>query len=288
MRFPSLLFCLLMLPSAARAASPRAQLKELVEQARKTPDDDALREKIIKLAVKLKPAPALPEEAERRMARGTAAFKGARSISDYRDAAKEFEEAVLSAPWSGDAYYNLGVAQDKSEDYAAALRSLRLARLALPNGKEIKDLIYAVEYRNDKKNSPEAKADREAGLQKEKEAARKKSLEGAVFAQTKSFDYGTAEWVISLNYGQGAITYNVISYAGEEWRQRMANSGYHGGKVTMASGPAEGTHFTLVNRESLPMVTPGDSLTCDVSPDGSSCTCAGTLSDNDVWVFQRR
>lgn len=62
----------------------------------------------------------------------------------------EFDQATLAAPWYGDAYFNLGVAQDKAENYEAALRSLKLAQLATPGSKDIKALIYQVEYRNNK------------------------------------------------------------------------------------------------------------------------------------------
>ena len=47
----------------ALAESQREQLSQMVEQLQKTPGDNALREKIIRLAQELKPAPALPEEA---------------------------------------------------------------------------------------------------------------------------------------------------------------------------------------------------------------------------------
>ena len=152
---------------AVFAETPREQLKQMVQQLQKNPNDNALREKIIKLAQELKPAPAVPDEAERRMVRGTAAFKGSKSVADYRDAAKEFEQAALAAPWYGDAYVNLGVAQDKAENYEAALRSLKLALLALPNDKEIKVLIYEVEYRNDKVNSAVAAVEQEKKTKKE-------------------------------------------------------------------------------------------------------------------------
>ena len=150
MNFLSLLFSVLILTNTAYAESPREQLRQMVEQLQTNPNDDALREQIIKLAQELKPGPAVPEEADRRMARGTAAFKGAKSVADYRDAAKEFEQATQAAPWYGDAYLNLGVTQDKAENYEAALRSLKLALLASPNDKEIKALIYEVEYRKEK------------------------------------------------------------------------------------------------------------------------------------------
>ncbi|OGT03982.1 MAG: hypothetical protein A2143_02505 [Gallionellales bacterium RBG_16_57_15] len=153
MKILALLFSVLMLANIANAESPREQLRQMVEQLQNSPDDNALREQIIKLTQKLKPAPAVPEEAERHMAYGTAAFTGAKSVADYKEAAKEFEQATLAAPWYGDAYFNLGVAQDKAENYAAALRNLNLARLASPDSKDIKALIYQVEYRN--KKAPE-------------------------------------------------------------------------------------------------------------------------------------
>lgn len=132
------------------AQSPREQLQQMVEQLQKMPSDNALRERIIKLGAEIKPAPAVPEEAVRRMARGAAAFKSATSAADYHDAANEFEQATLAAPWYGDAYYNLGVAQDKAGNYQAALRSLNLAQLSALDSREIKELIYEVEYRRDK------------------------------------------------------------------------------------------------------------------------------------------
>ncbi len=151
------------------AESSSEQLGQLVVQLQKTPNDDALREKIIKLAQAIKPPPVVPEEAERRMARGAAAFKGAKSSSGYHDAILEFELATLAAPWYGDAYFNLGVAQDKAGNYEAALRGLRLAKLATPGSKEINDLIYEVEYRNEKAHSPEVVAAKQVATDQRQE-----------------------------------------------------------------------------------------------------------------------
>ena len=95
-----------------RVAPSVKELKQLVVDLQSSPDDHALREKIIKLVRELKPRPAAPEEAKRRMARGKAAFKAAANAADYADAAAEFEKAALAAPWLGDAYYNLAIAQD--------------------------------------------------------------------------------------------------------------------------------------------------------------------------------
>jgi len=60
MKLLVLFFGVLMLANVANAESPREQLKQMVGQLQQNPDDNALREKIIKLAQKIKPAPAIP------------------------------------------------------------------------------------------------------------------------------------------------------------------------------------------------------------------------------------
>jgi hypothetical protein len=171
------LLCLLAaLAAAAPAPTPktagkRAQLDELVARIAKAPSDEGLRREAIQLARGLKPAPALPEEAKRRLARGAAAVKGAKDASDWVLAVDEFKAASLAAPWSGDIYYNLGVAQDKATDFDAALRSLALAELAAPGSEDVKTLRYEVEFRKEK--SPEARA--------RKDKDRIRGLEGVVF-----------------------------------------------------------------------------------------------------------
>ena len=66
---------------SAHAQSPREQLTQMVEQLQKTPSDNALREKIIKLAREVKPAPAVPEEANRAFVRGNVFQKEAKDAS---------------------------------------------------------------------------------------------------------------------------------------------------------------------------------------------------------------
>lgn len=173
MNLPALLLSLLLPLHAADAPkktpATRAQLESMAAKLKTSPGDDALRRDIIALAQRLKPAPALPEEAKRRMVRGGAAVKGAKDPSDWRLAAEEFAAAALAAPWSGEAYYNLAVAQDKAAEFDAALRSLALAELALPKSEDVKTFRYEVEFRKEK--SPEARA------RKDKDFIR--SLEGA-------------------------------------------------------------------------------------------------------------
>lgn len=149
------------LAAVVQAQSPREQFQQMVDSLRSNPTDNALRERIIKLGAEMKPSPAIPEETERRMVRGATAFKNATSQAGFQAAVKEFEQAVLAAPWYGDAYFNLGMAQDKAGNLDAAMRSLKLAQMATPDSKEIKALTYELEYRQERANSPEARADKE-------------------------------------------------------------------------------------------------------------------------------
>jgi tetratricopeptide (TPR) repeat protein len=135
------------------AQTPQETLAQHISDLLKNPNDYALREKIIKHVQTMSPAPAVPEEAERFMARGTAATKNAKDANDFKDAVKEFEKAALSAPWLASAYYNLGIARDKAGMYADAITSLKLYLLASPNAtdaKSVKNFIYEIEYKQEK------------------------------------------------------------------------------------------------------------------------------------------
>ncbi|MBZ5502228.1 MAG: hypothetical protein LAN59_08280 [Acidobacteriia bacterium] len=155
-------------------APARDQFQQLTAQLQNSPNDEALREKIINLARMMAPPPVLPEEAGRRMARGFAAFKEAKSVADYKDAVTEFEKATLAAPWYADAYYNLGQARAKAEDFAGAAASLKLYLLAAPEAKDAADaktLMYEMEYKQEK-----ADKERSAAQAQAQQAAQKQRL----------------------------------------------------------------------------------------------------------------
>lgn len=119
----------LALAANADAQSPREQLQQMVEQLQKAPTDNALREKIIKLAQTIKPAPALPEEALRYEGRARAAFQTARQESEYLEAAREYQTALLQAPWVAGYYFDLCTIYEKAGVYAEAKRSCQWALL---------------------------------------------------------------------------------------------------------------------------------------------------------------
>lgn len=104
------------------------------------------------LALSRKSRPALTEEFERRLARGRAAMKLAKSQADYRKAVAEFKAALAEAPWRAEAYFNLGVAFEKAGRYASAQRSFEGYLAASPgaaDAKKVKEKIYELEYLRD-------------------------------------------------------------------------------------------------------------------------------------------
>jgi hypothetical protein len=150
---PIILLLALIMPSVAAQSAKKSTsspdtLKQYVDDLKKKPADNALREKIIKLAIGMKPAPAIPESVERNMARGTAFAQKATDSTGYKKAITEFEAAVSSAPWLALAYYNLGVVQEKAGFYAEAIQSLKFYLMAEPdakNARDVKNKIYALE-----------------------------------------------------------------------------------------------------------------------------------------------
>ena len=175
---------LFVLTVSAQAQSPLQTLNQYVADLQKNPNDYALREKIIKHVQTMKQKPAIPEEAERRMARGSAAVKGAQNKQDFLDAAAEFEKASLAAPWLPAVYYNLGITHDKAGKYKEAIQNLKLYLVAAPDApdaKAVKTLVYEIEYRQEKaakESSPEAVAKQE----KDKSEAFLRNLNGTAFA----------------------------------------------------------------------------------------------------------
>jgi len=139
--------------AGAQTGGPQETLNQYISDLQKNPNEFALREKIIKLVQGMKPQPSVPEEVERYLARGRAAFKGAAQPKDFEDAVNEFKKALLIAPWVAEGYYNLGIVQDKAGQYQNAIHNLKLYLLAAPNAtdvKEVKSLIFEIEYRQEK------------------------------------------------------------------------------------------------------------------------------------------
>lgn len=165
------IFTFLALAASAHAQSPREQLSQMVEQLQKTPTDNALREKIIKLASSIKPVPAIHEEARRSFVRGNTAFSEAKSQEDYARAVQRYEEALVIAPWWGDAYFNLAKALEQRQEYSRAIQTIKLFVLTGPAADEARkaqDYSYALEDKQEKLTKE--KSDKESAARTEARA----------------------------------------------------------------------------------------------------------------------
>ena len=270
--FVSLLFAVMnfmSFPSLAQSASPQETLQQYVADLQKNPDDNALREKIIKFAQEMKPAPTLSDEARIHLDRGVAAVEGAKSEEDFKDASAEFTQVVNSAPWFGGGYRPLAIAQDKAGQYDAALKNLEFYLLSQPSAEDAawaKSLMNKIEYRKEK-------------------AAKESSPE--VVAAKKETD--NAEWLKKLDgaryIGQGSHG-NDMTWENElvirgtilTWRQRIT---YYGPNEVrdvplgqwFNMDPNEG-RMQIVGREAkrLSPFLPDAQDTFTISEDGSSIT----------------
>jgi len=161
----------------APASSPVNQLQQLTTQLQQSQGDQALRETIIALALTLNPKPATPDPAT--MAEGAAeyAFRNAKGNSDFSDAAKQYEKALLLAPWLAADYFNCGIAHEKAGENKEAIRNFNLYLLAAPTADDaqaVKKRIGGLQYVAQKAEEQSNAAAKEARLQAE-EAARREA-----------------------------------------------------------------------------------------------------------------
>jgi tetratricopeptide (TPR) repeat protein len=222
--------CLSLSVAMAQTAFPREQLQEMVGQLQKAPSDQALREKIIKLALTLDPPPAIPPEVERFMARGQAALETAKEPGDFKDAAAEFEKATLAAPWLGNAYCNLGIVQDKAGDYPAAIRNLKLYLIATPgasDAKAVETLLYKIEFKQEKAAKEAAAKAKESSPQTV--AAKKakadddwlKKLDGARYVYLYSNPNASVVRTLDI-HGNKVIGGVIVKWASEDAKRTTA------------------------------------------------------------------
>jgi len=141
--------------SQSPPAGPRETLKQYVADLQKNPQDDALREKIIKLALNIDPKPMVPHEVDEFLGKATYILKSAHAKADFAEAATAFEKAILLAPWVGELYFNLGVADEGCEYFETAIHDFELYLIAAPDAqdsREVRQRIGALKYRNENRS----------------------------------------------------------------------------------------------------------------------------------------
>lgn len=168
-----LLFCVSV--EIAHAQSPQQTLTQYISDLQKSPTDTALREKIIRHVQTMSPAPAIPMEVVKFEGAAEYAFKSAKitkSEADFLDAAKEYEKALLIAPWVSAYYFNQGVSFEMAGKLKDAKQSFEFYLLAAPNAQDARDVrkrIGGLEYAMEKaaRGSSQA-AERQAKIEEKK------------------------------------------------------------------------------------------------------------------------
>jgi hypothetical protein len=137
----------------------REELTGLLDSLRASPGERSVREKVIKLAKELRPAPVVPEEAERYLGRAQYAFKNAKSEADFISAAREYMKAVEAAPWVADYYYDLCVILESANRYKEAANACRFFIKAIEpqsdEAREARKKLGGLEYAMEQKNKEE-------------------------------------------------------------------------------------------------------------------------------------
>ena len=272
---------LMVLNSGALAeptSSPRGQLKESIEQLQKTPDDAALREKIIKLAKKVKPAPVVPEEARRAFVRGNTAFSEAKGPEDYARAIQRYDEALLVAPWWRDPYFNLAKSLELQKEYGRAIQSIKLFLLTGPSAddaRKAQDYSYALEDKQEKlvkmKSDQEAVVKRgSSGEQSDAELIR--SLDGAVFVDHWDTNREQGDYLYQISGGNVIMTLRLTGGNSTGcWDNRPI---YVGQSCTPEpSVPLNGRRFSCYMNTS----------DCEISPDGKSVFMRRRTADAELF-----
>ncbi len=200
-----LVLTFLALTASAYAQSPREQLNQMVQQLQKTPTDNALREKIIKLATSIKPAPAIPENAREPFVMGATVLKKASDPAGAGKAVDLFTQALTIAPWFADAYYNRAVAREAAGQFELAIDDLKLYlgfKLTGAERREAQDKIYSLKA--DAQLASTKKAERDKITRAEEEKRQAQQAKRDVITQIKNA-------VGNRNYNSSFLSYDKNS-----------------------------------------------------------------------------
>lgn len=176
-----------LMASSAPAQSPREQLADLVGRLQ-TSDNVYMRQAIIRLAAKITPPPAIPEEARRAFVEGMTIVKSAKDSASLTIAIESFKVALKTAPWWSDAYYNLAATQELAGQFDAARLSFQYFIGWFPDGpeaREAQDRLYAIDA---KQKLAAAEQDRASRAREQELAALKSTVEGKWYSPAIDFE----------------------------------------------------------------------------------------------------
>lgn len=135
-----------LLRNAHRTA--RQELHEEVARLAGNPNDDALREQIIKDVASINPPPAIPDEARKALVEGATLMKSMHTLDDFLATKDKFETAIEKAPYWADAYYDYASALEQMGWYADAAKQLKrylLFDVPSDEAQRVRDRITALD-----------------------------------------------------------------------------------------------------------------------------------------------
>jgi hypothetical protein len=239
----------LTLAASAYAESPREQLQKMTALLQQAPNDNALRERIIKLGAEMKPAPVVPEEAIRYEGRAQFAFKSAKSEDDYLAAAQEYEKAVSVAPWVPGYYSDLCTIYEKAGRLEDAKRNCVSYLTSLSDPEQMTDvkrrlagLDYGIEKvaaEKEEANSPRGRAAAMLTVLRKQYAGPVRKLLICGVHSNKYWQCSDTEaqglnWVDSLSMDAqppprpGSVRYKIVGAEGDLIEVKLGDYGWAG------------------------------------------------------------
>ncbi len=196
----------------AQSSSPQQTLQQYVADLEKNPGDDALREKTIKLAQTMRPAPSVPSEVYELVGRAAYTIKNANTDADFLTAADAYSKALQLAPWVADYYFNQGVAYEKAKHFDEAIADFNWYLTAAPNAKDANEvreriggLKYAKEKAEDEQRAAAAHTAYEASPEGRAEKVRKEFTEllerinGRIYTYTQTISAAGMSWYSKID-----------------------------------------------------------------------------------------
>jgi hypothetical protein len=136
-------FTLIAFVALSYPQSQQVTLNQYVSDLQKNPNDNALREKIIRHVQGMKQKPSIPEEAREHYVMAVTFVEKAKDNSGYERAIEQYKAALLTAPWWADAYKKQAIVQKATARYDDAITSLNLYILTQPaDVRDAQDEIY--------------------------------------------------------------------------------------------------------------------------------------------------
>jgi hypothetical protein len=128
----------------APPVDPAEQLKRYLAELQHNPGDEALRTRIITLALTLDPKPPTPDAAWEASGKGGFLLENGKTMPDFAAGAAAFGQASLLAPWVPDFYFNQGVLLERAERYPEAIKAFRWYVTAAPGGDDRSDVLVRI------------------------------------------------------------------------------------------------------------------------------------------------